>query len=82
MAQLMRYGGRQMERLCEDMTGAEAGMWKAGELQDNIEQLIINFGDNISSSDDSADSYEGRVARMMPVISKTWNLVFQTKGKQ
>jgi hypothetical protein len=27
--------------------------------QDDIEQLIINFGDNISSSDDSADSDRG-----------------------
>jgi hypothetical protein len=34
-------------------------VWRADEIQDDIEPLMKNFGDNISSSDDSADSDQG-----------------------
>jgi hypothetical protein len=37
----------------------EAGMWRADEIQDDIEPFIIKIGENGSSSDDSADSDQG-----------------------
>jgi hypothetical protein len=43
----------------EHVKGIEAGMWTADEIQDDIEPLIINFGDNSSAGDDSTDSDRG-----------------------
>jgi hypothetical protein len=40
----------------------EAGMWRADEIQDNIEPLIIKIGENSSSSDNSVDSDQGIVS--------------------
>jgi hypothetical protein len=49
-----------MESVCEVMTGAEASVWNRTTLNP----------DNISSSDDTADSYQGRMSRTTPVTSK------------
>jgi hypothetical protein len=43
-----------MERLCR--TRERHWGWNVENRQDDTEPLIINFGDNTSSSDDSADS--------------------------
>jgi hypothetical protein len=42
--------------MCRHVKRVEAGMWRADEIQDDIELWIINTGENSSSSDDSADS--------------------------
>jgi hypothetical protein len=46
-----------MERLCR--TRERYWGWYVASRQDYIEPLIINFCDNTSSSDDSADSDRG-----------------------
>jgi hypothetical protein len=43
----------------EHVKCVETGMWRADEIQDDIEPLIIKTGENESSSDDSADSDQG-----------------------
>jgi hypothetical protein len=40
----------------EHVKCTEAGIWRADEIQDNFEPLIIKTGENSSSSDVSADS--------------------------
>jgi hypothetical protein len=43
----------------EHVTRVEAGMWRAEEIHDDIEPLLMNTGQNSSSSDDSAGSDQG-----------------------
>jgi hypothetical protein len=38
----------------EHVKRVEAGIWRADEIQDDFEPLIIKIGENSSSSDDSA----------------------------
>jgi hypothetical protein len=43
----------------EHVKSVEAGMWRAGEIHDNIKILIIKIDENSLSSDVSADSGQG-----------------------